>query len=296
MQIARRALSRFLKNREVSFVLQNNLDTVVKLSNLTHQTNLTNTRLLSMIVPTPEQLEIIARCEQTIGIEFADKSLLLAALTHSSGAVTSLHSNERLEFLGDAILGFAVCRFLFNKYPEWNEGELTKVKSAVVSGQTCGSWARELELEKVIIVGKGVTQSGDLPQSMLADAFEAIVAAIFLDRGLEPAIAFLDPMIDTQVDLVQQCSVAKNFKSALQHFSQREFAMAPTYLILDQQGPDHDKSFFIAAKIGSREFEPAWGKSKKEAEQRAAGNALTALGLVAAETTDDLVDDLDSGN
>ncbi|MEQ1905344.1 MAG: putative dsRNA-binding protein, partial [Pirellulaceae bacterium] len=82
--------------------------------------------------------------------------------------------------------------------------------------------------------------------------------------------------------------VAKNFKSALQHFSQREFTMAPTYLILDQQGPDHDKSFFIAAKIGSREFEPAWGKSKKEAEQRAAGNALTALGQVPADAAEEL--------
>jgi ribonuclease III len=241
-----------------------------------------------MTLLSPEQHDIIARCEQAIGVEFVNKSLLLAALTHSSGAVTSMHSNERLEFLGDSILGFAVCRFLFNKYPDWNEGELTKVKSAVVSGQTCGSWARELELEKVIIVGKGVAQSGELPQSMLADAFEAIVAAIFLDRGLEPAVAFLNPLIDAQVDLVQQCSVAKNFKSALQHFSQREFALAPTYLILDQQGPDHDKSFFIAAKIGSREFEPAWGKSKKEAEQRAAGNALSALGQVSTDAAEEL--------
>ncbi len=233
---------------------------------------------------TNEQLELVESCQKLIGIEFNDPSVLLEAMTHSSGAETSGKSNERLEFLGDSVLGFTVCEYLYRNHPSWNEGDLTKIKSAVVSWQSCSEWARQLGLEKVIVVGKGVTQNGELPISLMADGFEAIVAAVFLDRGLEQAQAFMAPFIKQQVQLVQQCAVANNHKSAFQQYTQKEFSSAPVYVVLEETGPDHDKSFHVAARIGSRQFPSAWGKTKKEAEQRAAELALAAL--AALETQD----------
>lgn len=224
-----------------------------------------------------EQRAFVERAEQHLKIEFQNKGLLLAALTHASGALTSLDSNERLEFLGDAVLGFCVCCYLYEAYPSWNEGELTKVKSAVVSRQACFNWAQQLDLEELIVVGKGIPQTRSLPQSLLADGFEAIVAAIYLDQGLTVASNFLRPLIESQIESVLQCSVANNFKSALQHLAQRDYGSTPTYKVLDESGPDHEKNFLIAAKLNQREFPPAWGRSKKEAEQRAAEIALKIL-------------------
>ncbi len=234
--------------------------------------------LLDPIQPVKKQ-ELIQRCEELISVRFQNPTYVLDALTHSSGADSSTASNERLEFLGDSVLGFTVCEFLFREFPHWNEGELTKIKSAVVSGQSCAQWARKLNLEQVIVVGKGVAQKGELPVSLLADAFEAILAAIFLDQGLAAAQAFLLPLIRDQIDTVLQCSVANNHKSALQQLTQKHYASAPNYALLQEVGPDHDKSFHVAVKIGDRVFPSAWGKSKKEAEQKAAELALSALGV-----------------
>ncbi|MEZ6096625.1 MAG: ribonuclease III [Pirellulaceae bacterium] len=224
-----------------------------------------------------DQNDWLLRCEDALGVAFSTPELLIAALTHSSGSETSGNSNERLEFLGDSVLGFTVCDYLFQTYPNWNEGELTKIKSAVVSWQSCAEWAKQLKLGELILVGKGVANNGDLPVSILADGFEAVVAAIFLDAGLEQAKAFLRPFIQEQVEAVLQCSAANNYKSALQHRTQRDFGIAPTYVILEEVGPDHDKSFHVAAKVLSRRFPSAWGKTKKEAEQKAAENALVEL-------------------
>src|SRR5215813_15529582 len=130
--------------------------------------------------------ESIAQCEARIGYTFSDKSLLLSALTHASGALHRLKSNERLEFLGDAILGFVVCERLFQSYPEYLEGDLTKVKSIVVSRSTCAKISQELELADFLILGKGMTTNPRVPASLLADVFESLTAAIYLDGG-EPA-------------------------------------------------------------------------------------------------------------
>jgi ribonuclease-3 len=226
---------------------------------------------------TDEQLETISRCEQRLGYEFDDKQYLFEALTHASVADTRLDSYERLEFLGDSILGFAVCEYLFQKFPDWLEGDLTKVKSNVVSRQTCGHIARELGLDEFIVVGKGVGKSGTVPKSLLANAFESVVAAIYLDSGIENVKSFLLPFIAEHVESAIRGGLEINYKSELQQYAQKRFGVPPHYNLLGSTGPDHDKSFQISAQIEKKSFPPAWGKNKKEAEQRAAANALAGI-------------------
>lgn len=238
---------------------------------------LTETYLSMSDQPTVEQIAFCGRCEAQLGITFQNKQYLLAALTHASGAKSSLDSNERLEFLGDAVLGFCVCCYLYERFPNWNEGELTTIKSAVVSRQSCFQWAQRFNLAELIQVGKGISTSQELPRSVSANGFEALIAAIYLDQGLPAAEQFLRPLIESRIEEVLKCSVANNFKSALQQVSQRDFGQTPTYTVIDQTGPDHAKSFLVAATIGTRRFPPAWGRSKKEAEQRAAGLALEMI-------------------
>src|SRR5215475_11381461 len=129
----------------------------------------------------------LERCERRIGYEFRDKSLLGAALTHASGAQHRLASNERLEFLGDAILGAVVCELLYTQYPDYLEGDLTKVKSVVVSRQTCAKISEALGMQEFLVLGKGMTTHPTVPPSVLADVFESLVAAIYLDGGHEAA-------------------------------------------------------------------------------------------------------------
>ena len=221
-----------------------------------------------------EQRELVARCQDRLGYQFADITLLYEALTHSSGAVTRLKSNERLEFLGDSVLGFVVCELLFDSNPEWLEGELTKIKSIVVSRKSCAEFAERLDIVEFLIVGKGVTANGEVPRSLLANAFESILAAICLDSDLESAREFLLPLVSPLIQDAVEGESQVNYKSALQQLSQKDYGVSPSYRVVDQKGPDHKKSFLVAAHIGKRSFPPAWGKNKKEAEQGAAANAL----------------------
>ena len=132
-----------------------------------------------------DQREKLDECQRIIGYQFRDESLLLSALTHASGAAHRLASNERLEFLGDAVLGLTVCQWLYEEYPEYSEGDLTKIKSSVVSRRSCGRVACELQLDRCLIVGRGVTQNRSFPRSLVSDVFEAIVAAVYLDGGTD---------------------------------------------------------------------------------------------------------------
>lgn len=216
-------------------------------------------------------------CQQRIGYEFRDANLAIAALTHASGASSRLQSNERLEFLGDAILGFTICEWLYTQHPEYLEGELTQVKSAVVSRRCCAKVSRRLGLEECLILGKGMQSASGVPKSLLSDVFESLVAAIYLDGGLEPARQFvLQSMEDDLRQAVQGHSIG-NYKSALQHLAQRQHGIAPGYQLVSEKGPDHSKAFQIVAVLGKTRFTPAWGRNKKDAEQRAAGNALAEL-------------------
>ena len=219
----------------------------------------------------------LARCEQRVGYIFSDKLLLQSALTHASGAQHRRASNERLEFLGDAILGAVVCEMLFHQYPEYLEGELTKIKSIVVSRQTCAKISEALGMQEFLILGKGMTTHPTVPTSVLADVFESLLAAIYLDGGDQAARDFIEEHIGPEIELAAGGEVGGNYKSLLQQLAQREFSTTPTYQLLDEKGPDHSKCFKIAAQVGRTRFQAAWGRNKKEAEQRAARNALSEL-------------------
>ena len=222
-------------------------------------------------------LTLFQRCEHRLDYQFRDKLLLRAALTHASGAEHRLASNERLEFLGDAILGLVVCEMLFRQFPNYLEGDLTKIKSVVVSRQTCAKVSEALGLQEFLILGKGMSTNPTVPPSVLADVFESLVAAIYLDGGLAAAEPFIRAYIGPEVELAAAGEMGANYKSLLQQFAQREFGSTPTYHLLDEKGPDHSKCFKISAHFGGKRYQPAWGRNKKEAEQRAASNALSEL-------------------
>jgi len=231
-------------------------------------------------VPADLELDIaslLRGCEERIGYDFADKSLLRAALTHASGALHRLASNERLEFLGDAILGSIVCELLYHRYPEYLEGELTRVKSVVVSRQTCAKISVSLGMRDFLILGKGMTTYPTIPSSLLADVFESLIAAIYLDGGVQFVRDFIEKHLGPEIDLAAEEETGGNYKSVLQQVAQREHGTTPTYQLLDEKGPDHSKCFKVCAQVGRTRYEGAWGRNKKEAEQRAARNALSQL-------------------
>lgn len=217
-------------------------------------------------------------CQRRIGYSFRSPEVLVAAVTHASGARHRLASNERLEFLGDSILGFIVCERLYHAFPESLEGDLTRIKSVVVSRETCSRLSEQLGLGDFLIVGKGLADSWPVPASVLSDLFESIVAAIYLDGGMEAVRPFVARLLGPEIDKVVSGELGSNHKSLLQQLAQRDFALTPTYEVIAEQGPDHSKSFHVSAQIGARRYAPAWGRNKKEAEQRAASNALVELG------------------
>jgi len=218
----------------------------------------------------------LAMCQERIGYRFRSLDLLLSALTHASGAAKRVESNERLEFLGDSILGLVVCEQLFRLYPNYLEGELTKIKSIVVSRRVCAKVSRSLGLEECLIVGKGMLGTG-VPRSLLSDVFESIVAAVYLDGNLEAVREFILRALHCEIHAAANGYTGGNYKSLLQHLVQREMGISPTYIMISQEGPDHSKTFEMAATINGRRFASAWGRNKKDAEQRAAGNALAEL-------------------
>jgi ribonuclease III len=227
--------------------------------------------------PDSEHIARLEDCERRIGYVFENKSLLRAALTHASGAQHRLASNERLEFFGDAILGAVVCELLYRQYPEYLEGDLTRIKSIVVSRQTCARLSDTLQMQEYLILGKGMTTHPSIPSSLMADVFESLIAAIYLDGGSQAAWHFIQTHVGPEIEAAAGGELEGNFKSLLQQLAQRQHGMTPTYHLLDEKGPDHSKCFKIAAQIGPDRYQPAWGRNKKEAEQRAARNALSEL-------------------
>jgi len=225
----------------------------------------------------------IDSCQEAIGYSFESPELLALALTHSSVAATRVESNERLEFLGDAVLGLIVCQELYERFGDLLEGQLTKIKSSVVSRRTCAEVAERSGIAGLLFLGKGMPAADALPQSVTAAVFEAIIGAIYLDGGLDATRRFvlenLRPFIDGALATEHQW----NYKSLLQQHAQRRWGVTPEYQLLDEKGPDHSKCFEVAVSIGGRHFSSAWGMSKKEAEQEAARRALRELGLMEGE-------------
>ncbi|MDX2132330.1 MAG: ribonuclease III [Planctomycetota bacterium] len=228
------------------------------------------------------------QAEFILGHRFRDPSLLERALTHTSTAENGLASNERLEFLGDAVLGMFVCEAVYRRFPNLREGEMTKIKSSVVSRDTCAQLARDLGIEDLLILGKGM-QSAALPPSLAACALESILGALYLDAGWERTNEFLRPLIEPIIERTALSGHQENFKSVLQQYAQQHFGWAPNYRVLDEQGPDHAKCFKVRAEIGGRCFEPCWGSTKKKAEQSAALVALRDLGFVSETAEGGLV-------
>lgn len=221
--------------------------------------------------------DVLEKCQQLIGYRFQKMELLRSALTHASGANTRLASFERLEFLGDAVLGLVCVEQLYRRFPEYQEGDMTKVKSAVVSRSACAKFSKELSLGECLFLGRGMRPNSNLPANMLADVFESIVGAIYLDGGMTAAQPFIVRFLDPEIDLVIRDEANNNYKSLLQQISQREYGGTPQYKVLDEQGPDHHRSFKIAVTICGHQFPAAWGPNKKSAESRAAQNALAAI-------------------
>jgi ribonuclease-3 len=219
----------------------------------------------------------ISQCEQAIEYHFRDRGLIELALTHASVSRTRIESNERLEFLGDAILGAIICEFLYHRFPDYPEGELTRVKSSLVSRTTCAIVATQLGLSRFLILGKGLMTHQQIPSSILAGVFESVVGAVHLDGGPIAVQAFVERAMAGLLDREAEPQLTRNYKSVLQQMSQKQFGATPLYHVLDEKGPDHSKCFKISAAIGSQVYAAAWGASKKEAEQRAALNALCEI-------------------
>ncbi|MEM6562330.1 MAG: ribonuclease III, partial [Planctomycetota bacterium] len=218
------------------------------------------------------------KAEETLGYVFSNPDLLEESLTHASIADDRLDSNERMEFLGDSVLDLVVCEDLFRQYPNYFEGEMTRIKSVIVSRKTCAEIARELKLGECLITGKGITRAREMPASLIANMYEAVVAAIYLDGGFAPAADFVRRTMSPKIKGVADNLDAHNFKAVLQQACQRILGSTPQYELLDEKGPDHSKCFEVCVSVDGRRFEGAWGPNKKIAEQKAALMALEELG------------------
>jgi ribonuclease-3 len=225
--------------------------------------------------------DCLAAIEQCLGWRFQDRSLLQQALTHPSySAEQSIPppDNQRLEFLGDAALGFVVTRLLFGRFPEYNEGMLTRIRSALTRDQALVQYARQLGLGEGLLLGRGEEQGGgrDRP-SNLEDAFEALVGALLLDSGLEAVDRVCRALTRDQLEDVHGLLDAENPKGALQEYTQSAFHVTPSYEVLDVVGPEHCPEFEVRVMLGDRELARTRGASRREAEREAAAMALAVL-------------------
>ncbi|MBI4567640.1 MAG: ribonuclease III [Planctomycetes bacterium] len=221
--------------------------------------------------------ELLEEFERKVGHRFTDRTLARTALTHSSAKGQLGVSNERLEFLGDAILGMVITTHLFHKLPGQDEGRLTRVKSVVVSSDTLAVVARDMALHRFLITGKGVATRRQIPKSILANTFEAVVAALYLDADFDAARDFVLERLAPHVEQVIRNQHERNYKSLLQQYIQKRYLVTPTYRVVSERGPDHGKSFEIVAHVGDQEYPAGWGHSKKQAEQKAAEEALRRI-------------------
>lgn len=217
---------------------------------------------------------------ERIGYTFRDPMLLENALTHSSYAHEGnrgLKSNERLEFLGDSVLGFITAGYLF-RHGTGEEGELTRLRAALVCEKALSSYARKIGLGECLLLGRGEQRGGGANRpSILADAFEAVIAAIYLDGGLQPAEEFILPFIKEEMTHRRQPQF-KDYKTTLQEIVQQNPEEHVEYVLTGESGPDHDKKFMVEVHLNSNVIGSGRGRSKKEAEQQAAREALRLMG------------------
>lgn len=230
--------------------------------------------------------EIVEPLEKRIGYHFRDLGLLEHALTHRSraheDASGGVMDNESLEFLGDAVLGFVIADMLFQRFPTHSEGYKSKIKASIVSTVSLAKLALTIDLGRYVLLGRGEEKTGGRAKNaILADSFEALIAAVYLDGGVDAARAFIgacfDPLIDSGGDRVAQASFTDDWKSELQEWLQAAGRGLPVYQLTDTDGPDHRRLFNVDVMVEGVSAGHAQGRSKKEAEQQAAKAALTLL-------------------
>jgi len=225
--------------------------------------------------------------EKKLDYKFKNQKLLETALTHSSFAnETSVDSNERLEFLGDAVLGFVTARFLYDRFPKAAEGKLSKVRSAIVSRLNFARLAQELRIDKEILLGKGEELTGGRKrESNLSGAFEAVIGAVYLDGGYRKVFKIITRLLNNCLD---QKDIFMDYKTKLQELAQKQYKSIPKYKVILEEGPPHDKCFHVEVKVTRKVLGRGAGRNKKEAEQAAAKEVLKHLDVTSKSKTQEL--------
>lgn len=225
----------------------------------------------------------LSKLETILGVVFVDKNYLLSAITHRSylnehREATQEH-NERLEFLGDAVLELVVTDYLYKKYPEKPEGELTAVRAALVNTVSLSDSAQKLGLNDFLLMSKGEAKdTGRARQYILANAFESCIGAIYLDQGYEAAKEFIGTQLFNKTDKIVEKKLWQDAKSRFQELAQERVSVTPSYEMLSQEGPDHDRMFTIGVYLRTEKVAEGKGRSKQEAEQDAAEKAIDVKG------------------
>ncbi len=214
--------------------------------------------------------------EQLIQYEFKNKQLLTEALTHKS--YKKSYNNERLEFLGDAVLDLVVGEYLYKKFPSADEGMLSKIRASLVNEEGFNKLAKNLNLGKYILLSNAEENNdGRIKASLLSNAFEALMGALYLEAGLQKVHEISISLIEEQYEEISLDSLFKDYKTSLQEITQAKYGVTPTYKLIGSKGPDHKKEFEIAVIIQNKEYARASGKSKKIAQQKAAFLAIKSL-------------------
>ena len=213
-----------------------------------------------------------------IGVQFNDTLLLTRALTHRSFLnenPDALEDNERLEFLGDAVLDFLVGDWIYHRFPEMEEGDMTKMRSALVQTNQLAQFTKQLGMQNAIRLGKGEYKSGgNLRNTLLCDVFEAFIGALYLDKGLDAVREFINPLLDSAVSEIIENQKIEDPKSQLQEWAQANGLQTPKYVTKNISGPDHQKVFEVEVRIGNKGVASGIGRSKQSAEKQAAQQAM----------------------
>jgi len=233
------------------------------------------------------EIDNLSSLEANLGVTFHDYSLLSRALTHRSylneNPQAALDDNERLEFLGDAVLDFVVGAYLYHRFPEMDEGELTSLRAALVRAKTLANFARTLDIGRFLRLGYGEAENGGRERTpLLCAAFEAVIGAIYLDQGLQPVTALVEQLIGPALKEIMAASLHKDAKSEFQVWAQAQYNVTPHYEVVDSYGPDHAKVFKVQVLLEEDVWGEGSGHSKQAAAQAAAGQAL-----LKAEAMDD---------
>ena len=228
----------------------------------------------------PERKTLLRQFEKSSGVRFKNEALLDLAFSHRSfsNETAQRGNNERLEFLGDSVLGLVVSSHLYRVLTDRAEGELAKIKSFVVSEEILAGVAKGLGIDRMLLIGRGEEHSGGREKkALLADALEAVFGAAYLDSGFAETQKFILRLLVPEIEAVLENRHRKDYKTLLQEHAQKLFRTYPRYVLADRQGPDHDRTFFMQVYLDGKLLGSGSGKNKKEAEQQAAGEAYRAL-------------------